>query len=100
MAITSCNRWAWCRLPTLPLCRRSCNSYASDGVRGTFCRYNPIKTTKTSFMGTMNMLGLAKRTKVGAASTLQLQCNHTVHILTPHSALRHTRLAHSAILAA
>lgn len=28
------------------------------------CRYNPIKTTKTSFMGTMNMLGLAKRTKV------------------------------------
>ena len=27
-------------------------------------RYNPIKTTKTSFMGTMNMLGLAKRTKV------------------------------------
>jgi UDP-glucuronate decarboxylase len=26
-------------------------------------KYNPIKTTKTSFMGTMNMLGLAKRTK-------------------------------------
>jgi UDP-glucuronate decarboxylase len=26
------------------------------------CRYNPIKTTKTSFLGTMNMLGLAKRT--------------------------------------
>ena len=25
-------------------------------------KYNPIKTTKTSFMGTMNMLGLAKRT--------------------------------------
>lgn len=24
-------------------------------------RYNPIKTTKTSFLGTMNMLGLAKR---------------------------------------
>ena len=31
------------------------------------CRYNPIKTTKTSFMGTMNMLGLAKRTKVTSA---------------------------------
>ena len=30
-------------------------------------RYNPIKTTKTSFMGTMNMLGLAKRTKVTSA---------------------------------
>ena len=29
-------------------------------------RYNPIKTTKTSFMGTMNMLGLAKRTKVNS----------------------------------
>lgn len=27
------------------------------------CRYNPIKTIKTSFMGTMNMLGLAKRTR-------------------------------------
>ena len=26
-------------------------------------RYNPIKTIKTSFIGTMNMLGLAKRTK-------------------------------------
>lgn len=26
-------------------------------------KYNPIKTTKTSFIGTMNMLGLAKRTK-------------------------------------
>ena len=26
------------------------------------CRYNPIKTIKTSFLGTMNMLGLAKRT--------------------------------------
>ena len=25
-------------------------------------RYNPIKTIKTSFLGTMNMLGLAKRT--------------------------------------
>lgn len=25
-------------------------------------KYNPIKTTKTSFLGTMNMLGLAKRT--------------------------------------
>ena len=27
------------------------------------CRYNPIKTIKTSFLGTMNMLGLAKRTR-------------------------------------
>ncbi len=26
-------------------------------------RYNPIKTIKTSFLGTMNMLGLAKRTR-------------------------------------
>ena len=26
------------------------------------CRYNPIKTIKTSFLGTMNLLGLAKRT--------------------------------------
>lgn len=28
-----------------------------------FHRYNPIKTLKTSFLGTMNMLGLAKRTR-------------------------------------
>jgi UDP-glucuronate decarboxylase len=27
------------------------------------CRYNPIKTIKTNFLGTMNMLGLAKRTR-------------------------------------
>ena len=27
------------------------------------CRYNPIKTIKTSILGTMNMLGLAKRTR-------------------------------------
>lgn len=27
------------------------------------CRYNPIKTMKTSFLGTMNMLGLAKRVR-------------------------------------
>ena len=26
-------------------------------------KYNPIKTIKTSFIGTMNMLGLAKRTR-------------------------------------
>ena len=26
-------------------------------------KYNPIKTIKTSFLGTMNMLGLAKRTR-------------------------------------
>ena len=31
-------------------------------VTCTGCRYNPIKTIKTSFIGTMNMLGLAKRT--------------------------------------
>ena len=31
-------------------------------MRCLFCRYNPIKTIKTSFIGTMNMLGLAKRT--------------------------------------
>lgn len=30
-----------------------------------FLQYNPIKTIKTSTEGTLNMLGLAKRTKVG-----------------------------------
>ena len=28
-----------------------------------YCRYNPVKTMKTSVIGTMNMLGLAKRVK-------------------------------------
>ena len=34
----------------------------ADCVVAAVCRYNPIKTIKTSFIGTMNMLGLAKRT--------------------------------------
>ena len=34
-----------------------------DGNTAPRDRYNPIKTIKTSFIGTMNMLGLAKRTK-------------------------------------
>lgn len=45
------------------------NSYTTKQVEDVYypahvkCRYNPIKTLKTSFLGTMNMLGLAKRTK-------------------------------------
>ena len=39
-----------------------------------FYQYNPIKTTKTSFMGTYNMLGLAKRVgaKILLASTSEI----------------------------
>lgn len=33
------------------------------GINDFPCRYNPIKTLKTSFLGTMNMLGMAKRTR-------------------------------------
>lgn len=33
------------------------------GINDLSCRYNPIKTLKTSFLGTMNMLGMAKRTR-------------------------------------
>lgn len=45
------------------------------------CRYNPIKTTKTSFLGTMNMLGLAKRTnaKLLLASTSEVYGDPLVH---------------------
>lgn len=43
-----------CRL-CLPCCTGSHSTHD--------CRYNPIKTIKTSFLGTMNMLGLAKRTR-------------------------------------
>jgi nucleoside-diphosphate-sugar epimerase len=45
------------------------------------CRYNPIKTTKTSFLGTMNILGLAKRTKakILLASTSEVYGDPLVH---------------------
>ena len=48
-------------------------------------QFNPIKTTKTSFMGTYNMLGLAKR--VGAkfllASTSEEEVQKTCRKLDP-----------------
>ncbi|MDR0533764.1 MAG: SDR family oxidoreductase [Verrucomicrobiales bacterium] len=44
-------------------------------------QYNPIKTTKTSVMGAINCLGLAKRTKarVFQASTSEVYGDPTVH---------------------
>lgn len=44
-------------------------------------QYNPIKTVKTSVMGAINMLGLAKRVKakVLQASTSEVYGNPTVH---------------------
>ena len=44
-------------------------------------QYNPIKTTKTSVMGAINMLGLAKRVKakVLQASTSEVYGDPTVH---------------------
>lgn len=44
-------------------------------------QYNPIKTMKTSFMGTMNMLGLAKRVKARfvQASTSEVYGDPQVH---------------------
>lgn len=44
-------------------------------------QYNPIKTTKVSFMGTSNMLGLAKRVKARflLASTSEVYGDPTVH---------------------
>ncbi|MCT4615784.1 MAG: SDR family oxidoreductase [Marinifilaceae bacterium] len=44
-------------------------------------QYNPIKTTKTSVMGAINMLGLAKRVKarVLQASTSEVYGNPTIH---------------------
>ena len=46
-------------------------------------QYNPIKTTKTSVLGAMNMLGLAKRTraKILQASTSEVYGDPAVH---PH----------------
>lgn len=44
-------------------------------------QYNPVKTTKTSFMGTMNCLGLAKRIKARMfqASTSEVYGDPEVH---------------------
>jgi len=44
-------------------------------------QYNPVKTVKTSFMGTMNMLGLAKRTKARflISSTSEVYGDPEVH---------------------
>jgi len=44
-------------------------------------QYNPIKTIKTNVMGTINMLGLAKRVKAKAllASTSEVYGNPTIH---------------------
>lgn len=44
-------------------------------------QYNPIKTTKTSVLGAMNMLGLAKRTraKILQASTSEVYGDPAVH---------------------
>ncbi len=44
-------------------------------------QYNPVKTTKTSVMGTINMLGLAKRIKarILQASTSEVYGDPTVH---------------------
>ncbi len=44
-------------------------------------QYNPIKTAKTSFLGTLNMLGLAKRVKAKflLASTSEVYGNPEIH---------------------
>ena len=44
-------------------------------------QYNPVKTVKTSVMGSINMLGLAKRVKakILQASTSEIYGNPTVH---------------------
>ena len=44
-------------------------------------QYDPIQTTKTSFMGAMNMLGLAKRTgaKILQASTSEIYGDPSIH---------------------
>ncbi len=44
-------------------------------------QYNPVKTIKTNVMGTLNMLGLAKRVKarILLASTSEVYGNPTVH---------------------
>src|SRR5204862_1112534 len=45
-------------------------------------QYNPIKTIKTSVLGAINCLGLAKRVKarVFQASTSEVYCDPSVHL--------------------
>ena len=40
-------------------------------------QYNPIKTIKTSTMGTLNMLGLAKRVRARMLLTSTSEVSHT-----------------------
>jgi nucleoside-diphosphate-sugar epimerase len=64
------------------LAKDSCQPVSClDLAESMVCRYNPIKTTKTSFLGTMNMLGLAKRTnaKLLLASTSEVYGDPLVH---------------------
>ena len=49
--------------PASPVHYKCGHSFLSHFGNNDSSRYNPIKTVKTSFMGTMNMLGLAKRVK-------------------------------------
>ena len=61
------------------------------------CRYNPIKTIKTSFVGTMNMLGLAKRTRARFLLTSTSEVRLALETATSNHAL--TRgLLHGASL--
>lgn len=39
-------------------------------------QYNPVKTLKTSVLGTMNMLGLAKRVKARMLQAIARLCMH------------------------
>ena len=42
-------------------------------------QFNPIKTAKTSFLGTYNMLGLARRVGASPARELPGMCEHHRH---------------------
>lgn len=56
-------------------------------------QYNPIKTIKTNTMGTLNMLGLARRVKARLLMASTSEIYGTIHSV-PYKAsivLKHTR---------
>jgi len=52
------------------------------GASPILYKYNPVKTIKTNVIGTLNMLGLAKRVGARILQTATSQCSHRIRTET------------------
>ncbi len=68
--------------PSFPSTRRRQVYHLACPASPVHYKYNPIKTMKTGFIGTMNMLGLAKRCKARflLTSTSEVYVAHDVYL--------------------